>query len=131
VFKRFDVAVVYPLGTNKAHSILNEPNLIINFLINHPEVRYLLLDKACDNTELLKFFDQVVHESVDADGLPVWRIGKRRNPSKVALSGSFTLNDMQLVSLFVKPIIVESCNLAEEIDDLYIKPAYRYRKPSN
>jgi hypothetical protein len=123
--------VVYPLGTNKAHSILSEPNLIIDFLINRPEVRYLLLDKTCDNTELLKFFDQGVHESVDASGLPVWRIGKRRNPSKVKLSGSFTLNDMQLVSLFVKPIIVESCNLAEEIDDLYIKPAYRYRKPFN
>lgn len=131
VFRRFDVAVVYPLGTNKAHSILNEPNLIIDFLINHPEVRYLLLDKACDNTEYLKFFDQGVHESVDPSGQPVWTIGKRRNPSKVTLSGNFTLNDLQLVRLFVKPILIENCNLAEEIDDLYIKPAYRYREPSN
>jgi hypothetical protein len=131
VFRRFDVAVVYPLGTNEAHSILNDPNLIIDFLINHPEVRYLLLDKACDNTELLKFFDQGVHESVDANGLPVWTIGKRRNPGKATLNGSFTLNDLQLVNLFVKPIAVESWNLAEEIDDLYIKPAYRYKKLSS
>ena len=131
MFRRFDVAVVYPLGTNEAHSILNDPNLIIDFLINHPEVRYLLLDKACDNTELLKFFDQGVHESVDANGLPVWTIGKRRNPGKATLNGSFTLNDLQLVNLFVKPIAVESWNLAEEIDDLYIKPAYRYKKLSS
>jgi len=127
--RRLDVAVVEPLRIGRAHtvshSVINEPHLIIYFLINYPQVRYLLLDAAHDHKELLKFFSQGVHEDMDASGLPTWTIGKRCDPSKVGLGGSFTRNDLELVRLFVKPVFVESCNLAKEIQSLPVKLPYR------